>query len=174
MSDIISCKWTSFAHGHDPNGGTNESKWLPGCQDIHGRYSAWPSFGPERFFYTLKAVPEPWMRLHRFFFGWVFYDSDWFSGFCSVARHRQYVEVTFKTASFTDVHNIPTPQNTSDSKRCKSSAPLLQEVHGILADNYYPDDTFPRDEKCDLWDQLGMYMPWVHEDVTHSEKTLVV
>ena len=68
MSDIISCKWTSFAHGHDPNGGTNESKWLPGCQDIHGRYSAWPSFGPERFFYTLKAVPEPWMRLHRFFF----------------------------------------------------------------------------------------------------------
>lgn len=105
MSDIISCKWTSFAHGHDPNGGTNESKWLPGCQDIHGRYSAWPSFGPERFFYTLKAVPE---------------------------------------------------------------------VHGILADNYYPDDTFPRDEKCDLWDHLGMYMPWVYEDVTHSEKTLVV
>ena len=39
-----------------------------------------------------------------------------------------------------------------------------EEVHRILADNYYPDDTFPRDEKCDLWDQLGMYMPWVHED----------
>ena len=60
MSDIISCKWTSFAYGHDPNGGTNESQWISGCENINGRYSDWPSFGEERFFYTLKAQPVTW------------------------------------------------------------------------------------------------------------------
>eukprot|EP00438_Fugacium_kawagutii_P026693 Skav219951 [mRNA] locus=scaffold2879:154558:158548:+ [translate_table: standard] len=61
MSNIISCKWTSFANGHDPNGGTNESQWVPGCEDINGRYSEWPKFGRERLFYTLKARPDAWM-----------------------------------------------------------------------------------------------------------------
>ena len=60
MSDIISCKWTSFAHGHDPNGGKNESQWISGCENINGRYSDWPSFGEERLFYTLKAQPVTW------------------------------------------------------------------------------------------------------------------
>jgi len=104
MSDIISCKWTSFAHGHDPNGGTNESQWISGCENINGRYSDWPSFGEERLFYTLKAQPE---------------------------------------------------------------------VHGILTDNHFPDDTFPRDEKCDLWDELGMYMPWVQETQIQSKEVMV-
>ncbi|CAJ1340644.1 unnamed protein product [Effrenium voratum] len=42
------------------------------------------------------------------------------------------------------------------------------DVHAILKDNRYPDDLFPRDEKCDLWDQLGMYMPWVQGYVLNT------
>ena len=30
-------------------------------------------------------------------------------------------------------------------------------------DNRYPDDVFPRDPKCDLWDELASTLHWVHE-----------
>lgn len=80
MSDIISCKWTSFAHGHDPNGGTNESQWISGCENINGRYSDWPSFGEERLFYTLKAQPVTWswLQCERVFFLLFFFNFPFF------------------------------------------------------------------------------------------------
>lgn len=40
------------------------------------------------------------------------------------------------------------------------------EVLQVLADNRYPDDIFPRDPKCDLWDQISASLPWVRESRT--------
>lgn len=95
MADIISCKWTSFAYALDPNGGVDESRWPPGCEDINREFSDWPRFhATQRLFYDLKGRPE---------------------------------------------------------------------VHEILADNRYPDDLFPRDPKCNLWDELASTLHWVHE-----------
>jgi len=57
----------------------------------------------------------------------------------------------------------------SDWPRFELSQPLWYDlsvnpkIQRVLADNFYPDDLFPRDEKCDLWDQLSQIAPWVHE-----------
>lgn len=87
MSDIMSCKWASFAYTHDPNGGSDETKWPPGCQEINKKYSSWPVFDTrDRLFYSLKQEPE---------------------------------------------------------------------VRQIMSQNYYPDDLFPRDAKCDFIDAVS-------------------
>merc|ERR1712178_599949 len=79
MSDIMSCKWTSFAYSLDPNG-ASESVWPPGCAHINRKYSAWPIFGiHDQQFYHLTSHPD---------------------------------------------------------------------IRQIRSDNYYPDDLFPRNEKC--------------------------
>lgn len=46
------------------------------------------------------------------------------------------------------------------SQRLFYSLKAKPEVHAILADNIFPDDLFPRDPKCDLWDKLSAYLPW--------------
>ena len=37
-------------------------------------------------------------------------------------------------------------------------------------DNRYPDDLFPRDAKCDLWDELASTLQWVHEGAHAKSK----
>merc|ERR1712217_882001 len=106
MSDIMSCKWASFAYTHDPNGGADESKWPRGCETINKKYSAWPLFNSrDRLFYSLKQGPE---------------------------------------------------------------------VRQIMSSNYYPDDLFPRDEKCDFIDSVSGKFRFQHDGEAHSSKRIVV
>lgn len=37
-------------------------------------------------------------------------------------------------------------------------------VHQIRKDNIYPDDLFPRDPKCDLWDSMSSNLRFEHDD----------
>mmetsp|Transcript_107457 Transcript_107457/g.213377 ORF Transcript_107457/g.213377 Transcript_107457/m.213377 type:complete len:605 (+) Transcript_107457:121-1935(+) len=48
------------------------------------------------------------------------------------------------------------------------------QVRSILADNMYPDDPFPRDPKCDLWDTMAANLPWIQSEVEGRETTIVV
>jgi len=48
------------------------------------------------------------------------------------------------------------------------------QVRSILADNMYPDDPFPRDPKCDLWDAMAADLPWIHGEVEGKPPTVVV
>eukprot|EP00931_Biecheleriopsis_adriatica_P066515 TRINITY_DN4085_c0_g1_i1.p1 TRINITY_DN4085_c0_g1~~TRINITY_DN4085_c0_g1_i1.p1 ORF type:complete len:623 (+),score=77.82 TRINITY_DN4085_c0_g1_i1:69-1937(+) len=106
MSDIMSCKWTSFAYAHDPNGGPDESRWPPHCKAVNQRYSDWPRYSlVDRKFYSLKDRPE---------------------------------------------------------------------VRPILPDNRFPDDLFPRDEKCDLWDDMAPYLRFAHTSDNDAGASLLL
>ncbi|CAE7205665.1 Washc4, partial [Symbiodinium necroappetens] len=110
MADIISCKWTSFAYALDPNGGVDESRWPPGCEDINREFSDWPRFhATQRLFYDLKGRPEV---------------------------HEILADLWLK--------------GCNGYNRCTQ-------------DNRFPDDLFPRDPKCNLWDELASTLHWVHE-----------
>lgn len=43
------------------------------------------------------------------------------------------------------------------------------EIRQVRADNRYPEDLFPRDEKCDLWDKLSIHAPWHESSPTEAE-----
>lgn len=64
-------------------------------------------------------------------------------------------------------HCMQINRQYSDWPRFNSDQRLLYSlksepaIHQILADNRYPDDLFPRDEKCDLWDELAPQLPWI-------------
>lgn len=106
MSDIMSCKWASFAYSMDPNGGSDHTQWPPGCQDINKKFSAWPVFSArDRLFYSLTQSPE---------------------------------------------------------------------VRQIRSNNYYPDDRFPRDPKCDLIDGLSADLRFRHDDAQGREDAIIV
>eukprot|EP00928_Gymnodinium_smaydae_P018293 TRINITY_DN16970_c0_g3_i1.p1 TRINITY_DN16970_c0_g3~~TRINITY_DN16970_c0_g3_i1.p1 ORF type:complete len:626 (-),score=61.99 TRINITY_DN16970_c0_g3_i1:247-2124(-) len=106
MSDIMSCKWSSFAYTHNPNGGTDESTWPPGCLEINRKYSSWPQFTTrDRLFYSLKIEPE-----------------------------------------------------------------VLQ----IRSDNYYPDDIFPRDSKCDMIDSISFDLFFRNDGQTQVQEAITL
>lgn len=46
------------------------------------------------------------------------------------------------------------------------------EVRRVLADNRYPDDLFPRDEKCDMWDDMAPYLRFAHSS-SHQANLVV-
>lgn len=106
MSDIMSCKWATFAYTLDPNGGRDEGSWPPGCQEINRKYSAWPLYNfRDRQYYALKQEPE---------------------------------------------------------------------VRAIRADNYYPDDLFPRDAKCDMIDSISASLMFRHNGTLTKPAAIVV
>lgn len=112
MADIVSCQWTSFAYTGDPNGGSDPSKWPPGCQDIHGKVAHWPKFDGDRNYMMLDSVPK---------------------------------------------------------------------VQQVRAANQFPDDAFPSDEKCNMWDRVTSpwhpkKLAWKREGTEHydASRTFVV
>uniref|UniRef100_A0A7S4PVK7 Carboxylic ester hydrolase n=1 Tax=Alexandrium monilatum TaxID=311494 RepID=A0A7S4PVK7_9DINO len=57
MADVISCKWTTFAHTGSPDG-LGSSSWPPHCGTVHPKYPAWPRYSHNsRQYYSLRYPP---------------------------------------------------------------------------------------------------------------------
>ena len=52
MGNIMSCLWASFAYSGSPNGAAG--KMPLNCTDTHDKLPTWPSFGSQRFFFSLN------------------------------------------------------------------------------------------------------------------------
>lgn len=104
MADIVSCKWTTFAHTASPDG-LGSGSWPPHCSDVHPRYPPWPRYARGgRQYYSLQYPPR---------------------------------------------------------------------VAALRANNTYPDDEFPSDRRCNMWNRQDS--PWrgVHGGVAPAPALLV-